>query len=264
MLIKHEKIQELGLRPKLKTVSKSHPAAKNRFIYYPDRLSRAPNSLRSAISASFSSTSPFSGLLSSVAKEPFQPRSQAADESVDSFVSRRLGPQFATNVLSALVHGIYAGDTRQLSMKAVFPSLWNMEAEKGGIIKSMLTGGTRKNPVEVQALKDITSRLGELASSMKDVSIYSLQGGLGELPNALVKHLTRLPNVELRQKCFAKKLEHKSGGFEVREIDSLVRLLETDYDTSYSSRHHPIHSSQTTSSRLFRRLLYRQSSRYRI
>ncbi|PFH31079.1 hypothetical protein BESB_032760 [Besnoitia besnoiti] len=46
------------------------------------------------------------------------------DESVEEFVSRRLGPEMHARVLDALVTGICAGDASQLSMKAALPAAY--------------------------------------------------------------------------------------------------------------------------------------------
>ena len=214
----------------LVTVGKSHPSAKNRFIYYNGRLNRAPSSFASAITSSFSSSSPFHGLLSSVLSEPFRkarpsppsnakaaPQDGDEDESVDSFVSRRFSKSIAENVLSALVHGIYAGDTRQLSIRSVFPSLWEAERSKGSVVRSMLfgTAGLKAPEFEVEAKKEIEGRLGDLARSMKDVSVYSLKGGLEGLPRGLVNRLEQSPNVELRNQASVESLTFQSGKFNV-------------------------------------------------
>ena len=217
-------IDELGLAPSLVTVSKSHPAARNRYIYYPDRLHRAPNSIKSAVSSSFSKTSPFARLLPSVLSEPFRKKQRdAEDESVDSFVSRRFGASFAENVLSALVHGIYAGDTRQLSVRSVFPSLWNMEQHRGSVVLSMLSGGVKPPKAETDEFKQLQASLPELVERMKDVSVYSLEGGLEALPRAMVKHLGSLDNVELRTDTSAKDLEYSQGRFKVRHLAAWIR-----------------------------------------
>lgn len=210
-------IDQLGLRPSLQTVSKSHPSARNRFIYYDGQLNRAPDSLASAIKSSFSNSSPFKGLIPSVLTEPFKKRNRTLqDESVDSFISRRFSRSFAENIISALVHGIYAGDTRQLSMKAIFPSLWKLEQNKGSIVRGMLTGGNKPSEVDAQAYQKLSEEYDALVKQMKDVSIYSLEGGLESLPRALVTHLQKQPNVELRQECGSESVNFDGKDFQVR------------------------------------------------
>lgn len=235
-------INDLGLSDTLVTVPKTHPAAKNRFIYYPDRLTKAPSSLPSAMKAVLTPSSPFYGLLPYVLREPFlsPPTSEERakknngynDESVDSFVSRRLGPQLAGNVLSALVHGIYAGDTRQLSMRAVFPSLWNLEQEHGSIIKGMLASSRKKAPTPDDLQKEAVAKsIPEIAESMKDVSVYSLQGGVGALPKALIDHLQLQPNVEMRSGCSVSKLGYALEGREGFQVCGIALALIAQSDS---------------------------------
>lgn len=241
------------------TVPKSHPAAKNRFIYYPDRLTKAPSSLPSAIKALLTRSSPFYGLLPHVLKEPFlSPPSVAAreqenggynDESVDSFISRRFGPELAGNVLSALVHGIYAGDTRQLSMRAVFPSLWELEQKHGSIIKGMLARKKTASPEEVQR-QEIAKSIPHLAIMMKDVSVYSLHGGLEGLPKAMIQYLKARPNVEMRLECGADELTYSGGGQAGFKVSRRCKPAQASSNFCFlfnSSKPHQIPYKQTMS-----------------
>ena len=65
----------------------------------------------------------FEGVLSDLVNEWRVPRSKSlayfhGDESVHDFFSRRLGPRIADTFVSAIIHGIYAGDSRHLSVKS--------------------------------------------------------------------------------------------------------------------------------------------------
>lgn len=213
------------------TVSKSHPAARNRFIYYPDRLTKAPTSVLSAVKAACTPSSPFYGLLPHLAKEPFVPQLRPAssppsqetgqqdgsnqtipfDETVDAFVSRRLGPQLAENVLSALVHGIYAGDTRELSMRAIFPSLWNLEQKHGSIIKGLIASMRSVTSTDSLERDKVAEAIPNLAQRMENVSVYSFRNGLEAFPRALENYLRRQPNVELLPGNMVKRLDFKSS-----------------------------------------------------
>ena len=51
------------------------------------------------------------------------------DESVDEFLTRHFGIDFAQLFGSALIHGIYAADTRMLSVRATFPVLCRILTE---------------------------------------------------------------------------------------------------------------------------------------
>jgi len=113
------------------------------------------------------------------------------DESVDSFLSRRFGETFALKFGSALVHGIYAADSRQLSVKAAFPSLWHAEERgRGSVIRGMLT------PVRSRKETD-PYELGLMGDLMQGTSVYSFKDGMRTLTDALESYLLALPNVTI-------------------------------------------------------------------
>ncbi|MEZ4571215.1 MAG: protoporphyrinogen oxidase [Thermomicrobiales bacterium] len=60
------------------------------------------------------------------------------DESVASFMSRRVGRQAFENLAEPLLSGIYAGDARRLSILSTFPRLREAEKRNGGLIRSAL------------------------------------------------------------------------------------------------------------------------------
>lgn len=121
------------------------------------------------------------------------------DESVDSFVRRRLGPNAADNLISAMIHGIYAGDSRQLSIRAVFPSLWKMETERGSITAGMLlsrfTEETKKTAESIEKIQNSLKQ--ETRNKLRQASVWSLKEGIEGLSTRLIDRLRAMPNVEL-------------------------------------------------------------------
>ena len=61
-----------------------------------------------------------------------------ADESVYDFAARRIGREPASILVDAMVSGVFAGDARQLSLKAAFPKMWQMEHHHGSLFRAML------------------------------------------------------------------------------------------------------------------------------
>ena len=58
------------------------------------------------------------------------------DESVDAFFTRHFGPDFARTFGSALVHGIYATDSRVLSVRSAFSMMCELEERgKGSAVR---------------------------------------------------------------------------------------------------------------------------------
>lgn len=74
----------------------------------------------------------------SILKEPFIPAAELSDETVASFVYRRLCKEFLDYLIDPMVAGIYAGRADQLSIKAAFPAIWQLEKRYGGLIKGMI------------------------------------------------------------------------------------------------------------------------------
>jgi oxygen-dependent protoporphyrinogen oxidase len=67
--------------------------------------------------------------------EPFRgPAEPGVEDSVASFVTRRLGREFLDYGIAALVSGIFAGDPDRLSMRYAFPKVWQLENRYGSLI----------------------------------------------------------------------------------------------------------------------------------
>ncbi|KAJ4473149.1 hypothetical protein J3R30DRAFT_3296554 [Lentinula aciculospora] len=185
-----ELIHLLGLKNSVITTPITSSAAKNRYLQIPETqgLITLPNSLTSVFSPPMRTL-----FLPHVLREPVKRRNRPSgitDESVDSFMNRRFGPVFARTFGSALVHGIYAADSRQLSVRAAFPSLWAMEDRGwGSVVRGALL------PAASTSREDYD--VGDIPDMMKDVSVYSFTEGIGMLTGALATHLQNQINVKL-------------------------------------------------------------------
>jgi oxygen-dependent protoporphyrinogen oxidase len=67
------------------------------------------------------------------------------DESLGSFVRRRLGREVLERVAQPLIGGIYTADPERLSLAATMPRFLQMEREHGSVIRAMWQAG-RKQP----------------------------------------------------------------------------------------------------------------------
>lgn len=97
-----------------------------------------------------------------------------------------------------MVHGIYATDSRQLSVRSTFPILWDAEKKYGSIVTGMLRGVRSK--AEIKRDEDEFARLdGNLDDERKQWSLYGLKGGLGTLTNRLEEEIRSMGvNVRLQ------------------------------------------------------------------
>mgnify|MGYP001599578569 CR=1 FL=1 len=233
----------LGLTNELITVPKTAASAKKRFVYYPSSLTLLPSSLATAVTAAF--TKPIiRSAIPGILLEPFRPRSplhslpDGGDESVDAFFSRRFGTPLAENMISAMIHGIYSGDTRRLSIRAVFPGLWEAEREWGSVVRAGLFGGMWRKlgrtgvdskyrismKAQDEAMGEIKARLAstpegaELVTRMEGASVWGVQGGLESLTNALRSWLVAEGvDVKTGPDGDVTGIEHKNGRWTVRD-----------------------------------------------
>ena len=125
--------RELGLVPQ-----EADAAAKKRFLVCKGCPVAAPSGPLGAV---FTPLLSLSGKLR-ILGEPFV-RSTAGDldESVASFVGRRLGKEAALRLVDPMVSGIYAGNIEKLSLRSAFPRLHLMEQQYGSLIRAGMSKG---------------------------------------------------------------------------------------------------------------------------
>ena len=79
-----------------------------------------------------------------MAMEMFLPaRKVNEDESLASFVTRRLGHEALDRVVQPLISGIYTAKPERLSLRATMPRFLDLETQYGSVIKGMLREGKR-------------------------------------------------------------------------------------------------------------------------
>lgn len=71
------------------------------------------------------------------------PRRTGGDESVGSFVRRRLGREALERIAQPMIGGIYGVDPDELSLMATFPRFRKMEEEHGSVIRAMIAARRR-------------------------------------------------------------------------------------------------------------------------
>jgi oxygen-dependent protoporphyrinogen oxidase len=108
-------------------------AAADRFILRQGKLRRVETSPPAFM---LSSVLPLSGRLRLLG-EPFASPHPGHDETVFEFASRRIGRQAAEILVDAMVTGVFAGDSRKLSLSATFPKMAAMESEHGSLTRAL-------------------------------------------------------------------------------------------------------------------------------
>lgn len=230
-------LDQLSLTDRMVLVPKTSPSAKNRFLYHNERLNRLPSSPFSALFA-MARLPLVRATLPGLFREPWaERRTTSEDESVHDFLSRRAGKPMAENMASAMIHGIYAGDSRELSIQSVMPNLVDMEQTHGSLLRAAMPFGKKLNSRYRAGLRNrweeekkkaarVSQRLPPaLLDMVKNTSIYSFPNGLGEIIAALQDHLIAAPHVELRMDAACEKIEAGTDGVELHLANEKAPLF---------------------------------------
>lgn len=105
------------------------------------------------------------------AREPWIPRkAHHEDESVWDFAARRLGSDFADRLIHPMSLGIFAGDSKRLSLSAAFPLMAELERDHGSLVRAQFARARAR-------------RRGELPPRRS--TLCSFRRGMQSLPRAL-------------------------------------------------------------------------------
>lgn len=211
-------------------VPSTAPSARNRFIWYKSQLNKLPSSLPAFLLAAVRLPvirSLISTALVGLLREPFRasrfqrPKSESKseverqrsreyllDESIESFIRRRFGDAFGgrlvNNVLSAVIHGIYAADVGRLSVRSALPMLWNTEQKHGSLLRAFLPPKWNKRyraptseqrqmadaeKQELETSRRVVKSLGGDVAALDGASVFSFKDGIGELTTAISREL---------------------------------------------------------------------------
>ena len=175
----------------------TNPEAKNTYVLHKNRLESLPDGLAMMIPGKVMPMLT-TGLLNPLQKlriglDFLLPiRKGDADESLGSFISRRMGRATYENLIEPLMSGIYAGDGDRLSLQSTFPYLRDFERKYG----SLARGAIKMYRARVKAQQTRGSR-----------SIFlTPTTGLAEMVEAIVAYLEE-NNATLRLGCKVKRLE---------------------------------------------------------
>lgn len=142
------------------------------------------------------------------------------DESVGDFISRRMGHKVADNLVSAIYHGIYAGDIYKLSAQTLLSPYWTYEDSPLGVVGSTLDRaycGERHVPYDIA--RDVQSwqreRGPKHCQSMYDfskgASTLAFKQGMAQFSAALESTLRRRNNVSINTESRIRRIFHRKG-----------------------------------------------------
>ncbi len=130
-------------------------------------------------------------------------RTETADESIASFVRRRLGEEAVQLFAEPILAGIFAGDAEKLSMKAAFPQFALLEQKHGSLIKGMLK--RKKSAVQ------------NGASAPKWSLFVTMKDGLSSI---IAELKTKLDQCEIKTGAAVTAISPLKTGYEVRTGDN--------------------------------------------
>jgi oxygen-dependent protoporphyrinogen oxidase len=212
-----ELVRMLGIEDRL---VRADQASSRRFIYHSGKMREVA---LKPVKFLISDIVPFSTKLR-MALEFFIPvKNNGDDETVYSFGKRRLGEGFARYLLDPMVSGVFAGDTKELSLKAVFPKMVELETDYGGLFKAMI------------ARHKEAKRNGGRAGGPSGPAgvLHTFKYGMGELTATLAEKM----KPELRLSSPVLSMGYINGKFRViTEDDKIdaddVILASPSYETS--------------------------------
>ena len=217
---------------------KTSAGARNRYIYYPDRLNRLPvPGERPALSTIFELWR--SGIAAGLPYGLFEPvRPQRSntlvDESIGSFIARRADKRIANNVISAVMHGIYAGDVWKLSARTLLSTAWKLEGMYGSVWQGMVTANQESplpeqvmmtHPYDVEAFRTMQDNINlddKFLSLLGECSIFSFRDGLQELIKTLQQKLEDSKQVQFKTSTYVRDLKYIGGSEPMMEVSTGV------------------------------------------
>ena len=169
-------------------VVEANPAAKKRFVVRNGMLLPVPLSPPAMLATKlFTMTAKLRLLLEPLVK----PGAAGADESVASFVRRRLGREVLDYAIDPFVSGVYAGDPETLSMAHAFPRVFGLERDSGSIAKGVFaarrTAGKSRKRDGATARSQRTGTGAVISAAPR---LVSFANGMGALTHALEASLT--------------------------------------------------------------------------
>lgn len=110
--------------------------------------------------------------------EPFVPRRrETGDESLASFVRRRLGSEVLERLVQPLVGGIYTANPDELSLQSTMPQFIEMEQQHGSLLRASLFNRSGKKEID------------KASSGARYGLFVTLKNGMGRLAEKLAAEL---------------------------------------------------------------------------
>ncbi|MEO7966118.1 MAG: protoporphyrinogen oxidase [Gemmatimonadaceae bacterium] len=149
-------------------------------------------------------------------------RRNSTEETIESFVTRRLGREMYARVIEPLLSGIYAGDGARLSLDATFPQFRALEREHGGLLRATRRRTTSQESEHGRGTYRDSSGSRQSPGSSLSSKFLSFSAGLGELVDG-VSAVLRSRGVTIRYGAAVARVAFADGA----DIDHVRITLAT-------------------------------------
>jgi oxygen-dependent protoporphyrinogen oxidase len=166
-------------------VVEANPGANRRYVVRDGRLLPFPLTPASMLSTRLLS---FKAKLRVLLEPLVRTRTQDSDESVASFVRRRLGHEVLDYAVDPFISGIFAGDPETLSMGHAFPRVAELERQYGSLSKGLMAQRKQQPGAEPGEASDNKGHL--MSSAPARARLISFVDGMQTLTDALEASLT--------------------------------------------------------------------------
>ncbi len=202
-----ELARELGLEGEL---TGTNPAAKKTYISLDGRLHPMPEGLTLGIPTDtdkFMKTELVSeeGKHRALEELDLPADEETGDESVGSFLERRMGREMVERIFEPLLAGIHAGDLYRLGLQATFPQFKQLMRDYGSLIRGMA------NTQEAAKANAVAAATDKNATGQQPPSVFmTFRSGLSSVIEALESRLIA-EGCSIRMGAEVEALEQESG-----------------------------------------------------
>ncbi len=184
------------------------PTAKVREIVLGGQRRKAPLSLLEAIQTPLL---PFTQKIRLLAEPVLGKRPTQNDPTLGDIIRRRFGDALADNVVSAVVAGVYGGDSDQLSARACFPLLWEIDQNSRSLILGLFKRGFQAKGKPKRRWK----------------GMVSFRGGVGSFCDAMASTLG--PDLLLGQEVISLSKTKEGYQVDVKDTVGSSRVFTSRY-----------------------------------
>ncbi|ODV97828.1 hypothetical protein PACTADRAFT_78270 [Pachysolen tannophilus NRRL Y-2460] len=253
---------KLGQKEKIYAVHSKSPGNKKYLLSYEknsndEALTEVPNSVETLFKFLFSSLTKYS--IINIFLEMFRKKKKdfSKDESIEAFFKRRFDKYLNENIASAMIHGIYAGDTSKLSFQTIMPKLAELEKTDRSILLGLLKqnykafttkklekSGKEECQIELSKnLKDYSKYISSpsipfinLKKFLKNYPIISFkETGISILTKVLYENLKKNPKVKFLFEQDIESISKNENG--KLSLKTLQKVYELDHIRSTINSH---------------------------